>query len=463
MNIDADAEHCGACGNVCESPLVCRASACRCPDPEWPDLCWSDTGAPVCRSLATDTANCGACGVDCTTHERALAAGTRCEGSLCVYACEENYGHCDPLALGCTTALLSDEEHCGLCDLNCRGPHMIVSEEPPCVDGVCRFTCETQWGDCDADLRNGCEQDLRESMTHCGACGQACVLANATSRCRNAECEIVACDQGFFDCDGVDANGCESTAACTRVSNGLLLLYTFREGTGVTTSDRAGRLSNASLRFGRAEDIWRSASGWAWMSPQGVDVSSRDSDSEKQVIARMENGSTTVNVTNAVRTAESFSLELWLETREASPPSGRLARIMGIQLDNDYFNFLLMQGSSSQFRIWIRTSTSYYNDRAIDSFFTVGTLHHVVVVFRKPPSEGPNVFVYRDGVEVFSYRVNSTLSGWSTNSAHYFSLLNRIGSGNRGWLGKLYLSAVYDRALTPSEVRRNHGAGYALP
>jgi hypothetical protein len=53
--------------------------------------------------------------------------------------------------------------------------------------------------------------------------GEACRLTNATGICINNSCQLLACELGFDDCDGVATNGCEeaistedSCGACTR-------------------------------------------------------------------------------------------------------------------------------------------------------------------------------------------------------------------------------------------------------
>jgi hypothetical protein len=60
---------------------------------------------------------------------------------------------------------------------------------------------------------NGCEINIATNARHCGGCGRACALANATPTCVNAQCDISACNAGFANCDMNAANGCESNLA----------------------------------------------------------------------------------------------------------------------------------------------------------------------------------------------------------------------------------------------------------
>ena len=52
--------------------------------------------------------------------------------------------------------------------------------------------------------------DLNTDRNHCGRCGNACMLPNASDRCRGGMCEIRMCDMAFEDCDRDVTNGCEA-------------------------------------------------------------------------------------------------------------------------------------------------------------------------------------------------------------------------------------------------------------
>ena len=48
--------------------------------------------------------------------------------------------------------------------------------------GVCALgACDGSYGNCDGNPANGCETDLRTTVTSCGACGRACAFAHAGS------------------------------------------------------------------------------------------------------------------------------------------------------------------------------------------------------------------------------------------------------------------------------------------
>ena len=83
-----------------------------------------------------------------------------------------------------------------------------------CVDGECTFEmCAAGFSDCDGDVGNGCEVDLLNDPANCNACGNGCTLADATPGCADGACTVDTCSDGFGDCDGVAANGCEAVLA----------------------------------------------------------------------------------------------------------------------------------------------------------------------------------------------------------------------------------------------------------
>ena len=113
----------------------------------------------------------------------------------------------------------SDLAHCGACSAPCfAGPHATSS----CESGVCRGRCDDGWGECDGDRANGCEAALATDSRHCGRCANDCGmelgarLPCAAGACARAECGSPT--RG--DCDGDGANGCEADLAADRANCG---------------------------------------------------------------------------------------------------------------------------------------------------------------------------------------------------------------------------------------------------
>ncbi|MEZ4265663.1 MAG: MopE-related protein [Myxococcota bacterium] len=162
------------------------------------------------QDLSSDPANCGGCAAACATSN-----GTPgCEEGVCtVAACNPGYADCDGhVSSGCefdTSGFQNDASNCGLCGNVCTSPNGTVD----CVAAECTMVgCPATFADCNGDHFDGCEYDVSGFSTdssNCGACGAACALSNATSECAAGACGIVACEPGFFDCNGSPSDGCE--------------------------------------------------------------------------------------------------------------------------------------------------------------------------------------------------------------------------------------------------------------
>jgi hypothetical protein len=141
-----------------------------------------------------------------TTSGPVQDAGT---GEAAPVVCATGRADCDGRAdNGCETSLLDDVANCGSCKTVCTAPS---HSQTACKLGKCATTgCETGWGDCDSNSANGCEIDLKASVSHCGACGKVCSASNAASSCVAGACQISKCNAGFGDCDGNASNGCET-------------------------------------------------------------------------------------------------------------------------------------------------------------------------------------------------------------------------------------------------------------
>jgi hypothetical protein len=69
--------------------------------------------------------------------------------------------------------------------------------------------CYQSFDDCDGDSHNGCETDLRIDPDHCGSCSRKCPEMPHAQRGCGDTCTIWRCDNGYGDCNGTAADGCE--------------------------------------------------------------------------------------------------------------------------------------------------------------------------------------------------------------------------------------------------------------
>jgi len=207
----ASASHCGACNRACSPPNAtgaCVASACT--------VAACATGYGDCdmnpmNGCETDVRNavahCGMCANACAAAPNTVPS---CVGGTCAATCVAGFGECDgDRANGCEVDLSSSTSHCGSCGRSCVTANVSAAT---CAAGACRITaCATGYADCDMNPANGCEVDTRVSPGHCGMCGNACSVMGGSATCRASACVVASCDPGRGDCDGDAANGCETS------------------------------------------------------------------------------------------------------------------------------------------------------------------------------------------------------------------------------------------------------------
>jgi hypothetical protein len=192
VNTQTDRGNCGMCGTTCAAGQVCNAGRCELSCAAGQTVC----GTPAeCVNTQSDRAHCGMCGNAC-------GAGLVCSMGTCVPSCRAGQTNC----MGSCTSTVTDPNNCGACGVEC-GPY--ANAIASCGASACIMTCNANFADCNSNRADGCESDLQTNAAHCGRCGNACNFANATGTCTAGGCRLVACNAGFANCDGIDANGCE--------------------------------------------------------------------------------------------------------------------------------------------------------------------------------------------------------------------------------------------------------------
>lgn len=195
------------CERTCPTGTTCQQGACVAPP--------CDDGLADCNGLpadgcevvlATDGASCGACGHACAADH----ATTACvDGACVVSACADGFADCDHAdGNGCEVDL-GAVATCGACDTACAsGPHGTAT----CGPGGCGLACENGWDDCDGDAATGCEVELATAEAHCGGCATACA---ATETCEAGQCTTTTAACATRPDDPVTGQRCPIDAPCT--------------------------------------------------------------------------------------------------------------------------------------------------------------------------------------------------------------------------------------------------------
>jgi len=139
---------------------------------------------------------------------------------------------CDTDAGTCVGCL--DDSHCEG-DLVCNGDQLCegcdsASDCPlgtTCAGGVCAPGCD-DGQPCPTDFACCADQcvALNSNTDFCGDCETACNLDGAVAACDAGECAIEECAEGFTDCNGIVADGCETEGSCSCIPSEVQACYT---------------------------------------------------------------------------------------------------------------------------------------------------------------------------------------------------------------------------------------------
>ncbi|MDP3279135.1 MAG: hypothetical protein Q8Q09_28340, partial [Deltaproteobacteria bacterium] len=167
----------------------------------------------------------------------ACAAGQVCSMGVCTLSCSAGQTNCSDSCV----SLPSDPSHCGACGTVC-GPY--ANAIASCGASTCIMTCNAGFADCNAMRGDGCEINQNTDVNNCGRCGNRCSFPNATAGCGAGACQLVSCNAGFENADGIAANGCEQ-----RVFRAGTMGSPFGDGTlrGLTDDPMAGGITPSGM------------------------------------------------------------------------------------------------------------------------------------------------------------------------------------------------------------------------
>ncbi|TVR04524.1 MAG: hypothetical protein EA398_01865 [Deltaproteobacteria bacterium] len=223
-------EHCGRCGDTCGPTEVCDEFVCQCPPGTIrcsDGSCASENACGGCAVLdETPGTSCGYCGTGEWTCDG--ASSVRCIGATNPSTDSANCGSCglqcppDTVCFGgecqCSGGqtlcgitcvnLANDAENCGSCGNGC----FFANATAACTARNCTIAaCFEGFRNCDGNQATGCETNVNQDVNNCGSCNTVCNLPNATSSgCSSGTCTIGGCQSGFDSCDGLQATGCET-------------------------------------------------------------------------------------------------------------------------------------------------------------------------------------------------------------------------------------------------------------
>ena len=235
----------------------------------------------------------------------------------------------------------------------------------------------------------------------------------------------------------------------SRATNGLQVLYDFKEGSGNTVNDVSGSGTPMNLTIANTANV-------QWQAGQGLRTINTGT-----IIDAAGNAT---KIIDAVKVSNEITLEAWIEVDD--PDVNGPARILTISVDGGARGATLGQNAfqspaTGNYFFTVRLNTSDPNvtnngnpDFSTNETYLASVLHHVVYTRNASGVEQ----IYVDGVSVETGIRSGDFSSWTNN--YKLALADENFHGGRNWFGTYYLAAVYSRALTSTEVQQNYNAGY---
>lgn len=221
-----------------------------------------------------------------------------------------------------------------------------------------------------------------------------------------------------------------------RITTGQIVLYTFLEGTGTVVHDVGGVGIPLDL-------LIDNPAGTQWLNDGGLTV---------QASTRIGSGGAATKVIDALQATDQSSVELWVKAANLTQTGP--ARLLSIGGDANAQNLVVGQiGDDYEIRLLHTDKDNKAKPRLITNDAAGTTdLVHLVHTY-----DGTEERLYLNGVQHPTTVVRSgTYANWDLSDM--LNVANEA-SGDRGWLGDLYLAAIFDRAMTAAEVTQNFLAG----
>lgn len=226
----------------------------------------------------------------------------------------------------------------------------------------------------------------------------------------------------------------DSSRPGSRVREGLIAEYRFAEGKGDSVKDVSGIPPALDLKVKAA----------SWLQDGGLSLGAS---------TRFESESAAQKITSAIKDSNEVSIEAWIVPADTT--QGGPARIVTLSADADNRNFTLGQ-DGSKYVARLRTTATGKNGTEPATATGDGRvkkkLSHVVYTRAK---DG-DATIFLNGKKVSSRNIPGQTTNWADD---YRLALGNEFNAERTWRGQYHLVAVYDRALSTDEVRRNLDAG----
>lgn len=217
--------------------------------------------------------------------------------------------------------------------------------------------------------------------------------------------------------------------------DGLQALYDFKSSSGAIVKDRSGAGEPVDLEISNPKAV-RRAEGLLEVRGETLIQSAKPAS----------------RIVDAVRRTGEITIEAWI--RPAGTDLKGPARIVTLSRDSNERNFTLGQ-DGNKFDVRFRTTATSTNgipSLASKNKSLTAKLTHVVYT----RDRGGRTRVYLDGKPSEEGTVKGATSNWA--GSYKLALANELNE-SRPWQGTYHLVAIYNRDLSPKEVRQRFEAG----
>lgn len=260
--------------------------------------------------------------------------------------------------------------------------------------------------------------------------------------------------------------GLWSSVDAARVTDGLVVGYDFREGSGDIVGDHAGFGDPVNLTIDDPSAVTWNGGGSITIDEETIISSASDPQFPDEFTA--------TKILDAITVTDEITVEAWI--RPALEDQAGPARIVAFSdLNNDLANFMIGQdGGEYQARLRTSETQTKGQPKRLKTFDSAVTdeLTHLVYVFDGASGEAAFwVNAEERDLEVGGNFVDGDVGGNFTDpgdghdgwdDTYTFVMANEDGV-SRPFLGDYHLVAIYNRALSREEIGANFQAGAEAP
>jgi len=219
-----------------------------------------------------------------------------------------------------------------------------------------------------------------------------------------------------------------------RVIDDLVAYYPFEDGSGTSVSDASRIIPLAPLSFYNEPRL-------AWIpGSNGLTI---------EAGGELKNSSETAKIASACIDSNEVTVEAWIEPASIECDE---SAIVSCAKDKGDVNFVLVQ-RGGHLLFYVRTSTT--DKKGNPPVVTVTAPMQQEVTHCVATFDGTTSLIYVNGMPLGSSNLSAgDLSVWHAHPLRLAKL-----SGYTAWAGKVFLAAIYSRALDIGEIQANFAAG----